>query len=792
MARSVSVAARPLAWLALAAMVGITVAHLCATALSPWIWCGAGTVAVVATLRFGKSALLLIATALVFGLWHVADLQKTLQHPLYHVLESRQTPLDIIADGRIEKPLRRDLPGTEPGQALFIAETVQAPVLGKEWRGPTEFRVKLAEKKHPSDKDQNPAPGRYHFEGRAMLAPPADNPGQFDERDFDLRHGLIGELHPLKMEALSLDRWNLWAALDRGAEACRDWVKETLATGIDNDEARTIVLATVLGGAEAGARDLEQPFRATGTLHIFAVAGLHVGIVGLILKILLTPLRLSRRVLTAALIVAVFTYSFITGLRPSTVRAAVMLSVFLSSEFWDRRPDMLNSMGAAALILLVADTNQLLSVGFQLSFGVITSIALLHHRFMNLFGRWTRADSFLPQPLLNWAQRALQWSRRKVAAAICISAASWIGSLPFTVGHFHLATPVALVANLVLVPVAFLVLFASVLSLVLTLIHVPWVTVLLGNANFAFGRFAIMAAHFFAAIPGGNFYLSDPSFSLRPPVEITVLRLRSGGGAQEMRVKHDHWLLDAGGEKDYDYLLRPFLNDAGVNRLEGLVLSHGSFEHAGGALHLFGDYHPQRYYLSVAEDFQRASRSSTLGKLRALGVTFSPLQQGDQLDLGPGGVDSVKVSVLFPPANFRAGRTADRALIARLDNGPFRILWCGDAGFSTEKALLASQPDALRCDVIIRNQRAGDFSLLPEFLDVARPRAVISSNNRVPDAQQMPERIRVDCQKRGILLVDQADTGAVQLRIWPNRLEIHPFSGGDSTTLLPQRDDTKR
>jgi ComEC/Rec2-related protein len=789
MARPVSVAARPLAWLALAAIIGITIAHLCAEVVTPWIWLGAGTLGVTASFWWGKSWQLLAATALVCGFWHAADLQKTLQHPLYHTLHARQTALDVVADGWIVKPLRRDLPGTQPGQALFVADSVHAPLLGKQWTGRAEFRVRLAERNRPSDKDQDPAPGRCHLEGRVMLAPPADNPGQFDERDFDLRHGLVAEFRPTKMEVIALDRWNLWAALDHGAEFCREWVKSTLSTGINNDEARTVVLATVLGGAEAHARDLEQPFRVTGTLHIFAVAGLHVGIVALILKILLTPLRLSRRALTVMLILAVFGYSFITGLRPSTMRAAVMVSVFLSGEFWNRRSDMLNSMGAAALLILIWDTNQLLSVGFQLSFGVITSIALLHQRFMNLFGPWAHADSFLPQPLLNRTQRSFQWLRLWLARAICISAASWIGSLPFTIGHFHLATPIALAANLVLVPVAFLVLFTSVLSLVFAMAHIPWAPMLLGNANFAFGRFAIFAAHAFAAIPGGNFFLSDPSLTLRAPAEITVLRLRAGGAAQEVRVRHEHWLLDAGAEKDYDFLLHPFLNDAGVNQLDGLILSHGSFEHAGGALKLLKDYHPEHYFLSAAEDSNRAARSSTLGKLRAQGVNFQPMRQSDTIDFGPhGSSSSMQLVVLFPPASFKASRTADRALIARLDSGPFRILWSGDAGFNTEKALLASHPEALRCDVLIRNQRADDdFALLPEFLDATRPRVVISSNNRFPDTQKLPERIRSDCQKRNITLIDQAESGAVQLRLWPQRLEIHPFRGGNVITLVPQK-----
>lgn len=764
-------AARPLVWLALFAAIGISAAYWTQALVPWWLWGSASFLTTGLAFRWPKVGVLLGAAFFVFGFLHTVTLMGTLQHPLYRVLEARSSFLDITARGDIIKPLRRDLPGAEAGQAWFVADRVRAPLLGKEWQGRTSFRIRLL------DRQQDLPPGRYQIEGRVSLAPLPDNPGQFDEREYDLRRGITAELRPTKSEAIALDRWNLRAALDTAAEACREWVKRTLETGMGGDDkARAIVTATILGGAEAGARDLEEPFRATGTLHIFAVAGLHVGIVGLILRQLLVLARMPRRVTTAVLIMALFAYSFITGLRPSTFRAAVMAAVFLGGTMFNRRSDMLNSMGGAALILLAADTAQLFSTGFQLSFAVITAIALLNHRFMNLLRGWALQDPFLPRPLLNRWQRALLVTRFWLAEAVAISAASWIGSLPLTLYYFHLVTPIALAANIVLVPVAFFMLFGSLLLMLFTVLHVPWLPLLLGNANWAWGRFAMLAAHGFASLPGGNFYVSGPALLPRAPVEITVLRLRSGA-AQDLRVKREHWLLDTGGDKDYRFLLHPYLNDAGVNRLQGVVLSNGGFEHAGGVTHLLQDVAPQAYYLPAAENAAKAPRNSTLGKLRELGVTFMPLSQGDRLPLGSfGKEDKVMLTVLYPPGNFHAGRSDDRSMIARVEAGRFRILWCGDAGFNAEKALLSQKAD-LRCDVLLRNQRAGDFSLLPEFLDAAQPRAVVSSNNRALDNKKLPEQTREDCRKRGILLLDQAQTGAVSVRLWPERMEIQPFHG---------------
>jgi beta-lactamase superfamily II metal-dependent hydrolase len=125
----------------------------------------------------------------------------------------------------------------------------------------------------------------------------------------------------------------------------------------------------------------------------------------------------------------------------------------------------------------------------------------------------------------------------------------------------------------------------------------------------------------------------------------------------------------------------------------------------------------------------------------------------------------------------------------RIDQGAFRILWCNDAGFITEKTLLERySPEELRSDVIIRNQNAGDFSMLAEFLNAVQPRCIISSNSTLPVEEKMPASLRKACSMRNIRLFDQAQTGAVIMDFWPQRLDIKPFRSGVATlTLTPSR-----
>lgn len=783
MPRAEPLGARPLAGLALAAIGGIAAADALASLLSSWFWLGAAALAGARMIRGQRPAQFMLLTGCVFACRHAVICDAVGKSELRFLLEERAQPLDVTAEGRVIKPLRRDLPGTEPGQALFVAESLAAPLIGKAWTGPVQLRLITGEA-------VDLAPGRYQIAGRAFLPRPPDNPGQFDERSFDLRHGFVAALRVRETAELEADAWNLAAWLDRHAQRSREWMKSALDRGMRGDEAaHKIILATVLGGAEAEARDLEQPFRVTGTLHIFAVSGLHVGIVGWILWRLFKPLGLSRGWMALIVSLLLFGYAFLTGLRPSTVRAAVMAVVLLSGELWQRRSDMLNSLGAAALLLLIADSNQLFSIGFQLSFSVITAIALLNRPILGAMRPLTEPDAFMPEVLLNQPQRLVLVLRRWLAAAVSISAVSWVGSLPFTVRHFHLATPIALVANILLVPVAFLILFTTILSLGAALVHLPLVPLWLGNANWFFARGAILFAQTFAMIPGGNFYLDLPALRLRPPVELTVLRLRAGGGAQHLRTSSSDWLFDCGAAKDYDFLLRPYLNAAAVNRVDGLVLSHADAEHIGAAPFVVRDYHPDRILLSALET---GSRSSSLRQLRAMGVPPGKISLGDRLDFG-GKAFPASAEVRFPPQSLRVSHADDRPLVLRLDIGPFRILWCNDAGFTAEKYIVEKLPaDSARCDVLIRNQHPNDTSMNPEFLDRANPRLVISSNNTFPESQKLPQRIRDACAARKIALLDQAATGAVILRFWPQRLEVVPFRAPAETITLAPRQDASR
>src|SRR6185436_3285441 len=184
--------------------------------------------------------------------------------------------------------------------------------------------------------------------------------------------------------------------------------------GLENaPEVQNFLSGIVLGLRHQTPEDIEEPFQQTGTLHLFAVAGLHVGIVAALLWMLAMVARLSRKWAAALIIPLLLFYAAVTGLHVSSIRAAVMSSILFGGLFFERKVFVLNSLAAAAFFLLCWNTNELFSTGFQLSFAVVGAIILFADPFFRLFQRRAAPDPFLPQSLVRgprrWIYSGYEW-----------------------------------------------------------------------------------------------------------------------------------------------------------------------------------------------------------------------------------------------------------------------------------------------------------------------------------------------------------------------------------------------
>ena len=595
--------------------------------------------------------------------------------------------------------------------------------------------------------------------GTAEPIAPLRNPGEFDMRAYLARHDIRRMLFVRYAEDGTMIGHGGGNPVLRAAQTSRTWMQNALCRGLDDaPEAKSFISGIVLGIRHETPEDIEEPFQQTGTIHLFAVAGLHVGIVAALLWVLATIARLSRKRAAAFIIPSLFFYAAVTGLHIPALRAAVMASIVVGSYFFERRAFLPNSLAAAAFFILCWNTNELFSTGFQLSFAVVGAIVLFADPFFRLFQRRAAPDPFLPQSLVRGPRRWMHASYEWLCGGASVSLTAWIGSLPLILWYFHLVTPISLLANLVVVPIAFFILAVALLSLLTTPL-LPWVALVFNNANWTLATLVIGIVHLFAQIPGGHFYVGEPDWGGRS-AKMTVLDL-GAGAAVHVRVNGHDWLIDCGSERSYDRVVRQYLHWAGVNRLTGLVLTHGDSQHIGGVTQLLSDFPRVRVIDNPAPDRSLIHRrlSRIVSGLEGRGRKPDELAAGDNFHLSREAI----AHVLFPPRGFAGATADDQALVIRLSIAPSTFVsFMSDNGEETERALLSNGSN-LQSDILVKGQHSSGSSGSAPLLDAVRPRLIIATSREFPEHERISEQWAEHLRARGIKLFRQDETGAVEL-----------------------------
>ncbi len=202
-----------------------------------------------------------------------------------------------------------------------------------------------------------------------------------------------------------------------------------------------ILEAMILGEEKNIPEKVYKDMIRSGTVHILVVSGSNVGIVGFIIIQFLKIFRFKRRLrffFAAPLLIA---YSFLTGASNPVVRATIMAIVFLFAYLVKRQADIYNSCAVSALIILIMDPTQLFNLGFQLSFASVLAIAFFYPRFK----KWLKLELIKSQALRFPLEGGL------------VSLSAWLGTVGLTAIYFRMVSPITVLANLFIVPLASLI-----------------------------------------------------------------------------------------------------------------------------------------------------------------------------------------------------------------------------------------------------------------------------------------------------------------------------------------------
>ncbi len=207
-------------------------------------------------------------------------------------------------------------------------------------------------------------------------------------------------------------------------------IKSVLKRGMDS-ETWPIAYA-MLTGTTADMDDVVlEGFRNSGIAHIFAVSGLHIGFLATALYFILNRLNCKRILKTAIVVLVCLFYSGVCGFTPSSIRATIMCGVLGFSGLGGDKYDGLSSTALACIIVLLVSPLNLFGVGFILSFSVVLGIILF-------------------SPIL---RKILRFLPKKIANGLATALSAEIVSLPISIGFFGQGSVLAVMFNLLLIPI---------------------------------------------------------------------------------------------------------------------------------------------------------------------------------------------------------------------------------------------------------------------------------------------------------------------------------------------------
>lgn len=393
----------------------------------------------------GKVAWLFALLGLAGG-WPWLLLQSERIGDDWHWLPARELDLEIQVDRLFQ--VRRDQ------RVGGLGRIVNAPEVARELKG---HRVSFYLEDSVPPTDWLPT---KRFSGRGILTYLPATPRDFG---FD-RYLLNQDVH------LSFRRGEVFDSSDEGA-ACaralmqlRNRCRELLMAG-DELGFGPVFAAMLLGERALLDPERERRFVESGSLHLFAISGLHVMAVAASVAQVLSLLRVPSLPKGVIGLGIVLLYVLVTGYSPSAVRAFSMVLCYWIAVMVRRQANPFAAWVNSALLVLLWDPRQLWLPGFQLSYGVVGGLITVAGLMQD---RWRNPDNpvdWRPRPLRRrmreWPLKFADFCKQLFTLSLCAS----LFSAPLIISYFELFAAGAVLLNMVLVPMAGLVVATGCLSM---------------------------------------------------------------------------------------------------------------------------------------------------------------------------------------------------------------------------------------------------------------------------------------------------------------------------------------
>lgn len=634
--------------------------------------------------------------------------------------------------------------------------------------------------------------------GKMKTYEEATNPGAFDGKKYYQTIKVLGSIEEGRLLYQFPQKIGVRERLYQIKNYC-----STIFDTVLNEKDSSVMKSLLLG--ERGELDttIKEVYQQSGMMHILAISGLHIALLGMGVMKLLRKLYFPLPLASICSLIFILLYGSMTGFGVSVIRAVVMFLLHMIAQMIGRTYDLPTALAISAILILMEQPLYLFHSGFLMSFGAVLSILLI-------------------APILDaWRQRIPQEKIRKLLAGLPVSLAVFIGTLPVQLSFYYQISLLSVLLNLLILPCMTALMLSGLLTLLGTSIWIPLgffpakiVTLILKFYEMAGSKSLDMPLHqciigkpagiiifLYYAVLLITIYLFEREKNnllftsiiflflislLGHPIglglKITAIDVGQGDGFYVTDNRGTHVLIDGGSstkKKVGEYQILPYLKSEGASKLDGIFISHLDNDHYNGILELleFSDQDGipiEGIYLPKAI-LQNPTES--LDELQALcnqkGVPLYGVEKGMVWKKG-----ALCLNCIYPDKIFAGGKedTNENSMVLLLTYLNFDALFTGD---------LEGQGEAEIADILSDEYhiKPGDIELLKiahhgsknstslAFIDAIKPAiGIISAGKK--NSYGHPHQETLDRLEEADVTYYQTKYGAVIIKVLGERIEV--------------------
>lgn len=664
---------------------------------------------------------------------------------------------------------------------------------------------------------------------RAVLKKPStrNTPGTFDYKRF-LAHKDIYVVGTISSPLL------IQAVANQSAETSRHlYLTERIRTHIANfinkslpAESAGLYRAVLLGDRSTIAPAVLDSFKGAGAMHILAISGMHMALLGFFLFIsIFWILRRSEQLILATsvrklsmllCIPLLLLYTMLAGAQAPVVRSLIMSLFVIAAFSTDRMRSPITILAGAGLVMLMLNPTALEGASFQLSFAAVAAILIITPRITQLLPIQS-ADNTRSL----FSKRILRW----LFTAIAVTISATIGTAPLLLYHFNRLSTVTIPANLVVEPLICLWSLPCGFLAIPFMFFFPPLAELILQTGAPGLVISVKVTSFLTNMPFSTLWLPDPppaaialyyislillltvpisSLLLKPAKTGFVVSLiififpltpvsgyfRGGNTVSFIDIGHgssglielstgrtvlvDGGSISAPGFDCGERIIAPFLWNRGIGRLDDIILTHADADHYNGIPAIIERFRPKRLWVPHFENSKPGyNRLCRIAKDHHVEMIVP--DSGIFISEG-----NSNLEIIGQAANIlNIGQDEnDLGLIIRLNTPDFSVIFPGDISTKKELELVEIQK-FLKADILLSPHHGSSTSNSRIFLSTVQPDYLIVSAGNPRNKLFPATTTQENAEELGITMLTTLQNGTIYVQGNGKGYSINTFRFSD-------------